>query len=139
MDSSDNKIRAGVAMNFDDALSISDLAFLSLHPRETWPEGLAACVTRGGSLDQQGQWVMSYTAAQKEPLKPGEYWDTIKGQRVLCKTDPKTGAPRVVIHRRSSVPPVVLFQVSIDPRTGKATILVDEDITSLNVEDFERG
>ncbi|MFV0673316.1 hypothetical protein [Variovorax sp. tm] len=124
-------------MSFDDAISLTGREFLSRHPQATWPDWLDECVTRGGTRDSNGRWVVSYTIAYKEPLKPGEYWDNIQGRRVLCKTNPKTGSAQVIIHRRASAPPFVLFEVAIDARSGEATVLVDTDLSGLNRDDFE--
>jgi hypothetical protein len=123
-------------MKFDDAQALCETVFIARHPPSTWPSWLAASVTRGGTQDG-GDWVVSYTLAYKEPLNAGEYWREIGGRHVLCKTEPKTGKERVIIHRRASVPPLVLFAARVDARTGAVTVLTDEDITTLNADDFE--
>lgn len=128
-----------ILLTFDEALSICDHEFLVRHPRETWPERLATCVIRGGNLDQESRWAMSYTLVRKEPLKPGDYWAEIQGKRVLCRIDSKTGKPQVIIHRRASLPPVVLFEVLIDSHSRKVTVLADADISGLSLDDFEES
>jgi len=125
-------------IDFDAALSICDREFLIRHPREGWPEGISGCLTKGGTLDQSGRWLMSYSAAYKEPIREGEWWADIRGRRVLCKTNPVTGQPQVVLSRRASLPPLVVFEIAIDARSKVIEVLRDTDLATFDCSLFER-
>jgi len=87
-----------------------------------------------------------------DPETPLGGSDTCEPQQSACAAVPvrsrnckkgkrhaRTGAPLVIIHRRPSAPPVLLFELAIDPDTGQITVQSDSDISKLGIDDSEEG
>lgn len=123
-------------MNFEEAKQYASEAFLARHPLDTLPSWVNNVVTIGGFKNQGKGWTIRYTAAPATPLEPNQMWEEKRGRKVLVEIDEITGEKMIVLCR-TGVPPVVLFEATIDPKTCTSSVTVDVDLTAFNGDEFE--
>jgi hypothetical protein len=123
-------------MDFESARALAWDKYLTLHPKEMWPEWLPRCVVFSGTSDKSNHWVISLTAAPKEPLGPNQYWEEANGRKYLVRIHPETGKKAYIIHRTPREV-ITVFKASIDPETAEVTVLIDMDFSSLTPEELE--
>ena len=124
-------------MDFDKTLRASMEKFLTLHPRESWPNWVCKCISFEGRKDDHGIWTIEFTGIKRQPLPADSHFEIINGREELVRINPETGEKGIIISW-GSIPLsdiIVIFKTSVDPETLEVTVLIDSDFSSYGFDD----
>ena len=123
-------------MNGEMAEAFASAEFERRHKRSTWPEWLTPCTMISYRKDERRRFVVSLSVSYDEPLREEEHREERPGGSRIIRVDPKTNERSVVFRtpRRSDV----YFEAVVDPATAQVTVLIDRDLSTIEVEGLLR-
>lgn len=124
-------------MNFDRAAVIAAAEYLIRHPAETLPSWFKECVGMSGTNTGDNRWHIMYCVYPIFELGPNQHWEEISGSRVLVEVDKKTTESKFFITWHGP-DPIEFFKISISKIDESAEILLDDDISHMDVAKLER-
>ncbi|UOD33113.1 hypothetical protein INH39_16600 [Massilia violaceinigra] len=124
-------------MDFDRAAVIAAAEYLVRHPAETLPSWFNECVTMSGTKTGDNKWNIMYSVHSIFELGPNQHWEEISGRRVLVEVDQKTMKSKFFISWHGP-DPIEFFKISISKTDESAQVLLDGDISHMDVTKLER-
>jgi hypothetical protein len=131
-----NKTRSNQNPRKEKRLQALDLftdKFLELHPKETWPDWFTSHTDIVEVHASDNKCRLAISAFKKRDLRSNEWYEEVHGKDVLTKLDPDTQEKRYVINTPESEV-LDIFGAIIDLETFDCNIVVDEDMSSIDVK-----